>query len=194
MKLSPSRLRTIAVVLVLVGLVAQTAGAASSFKDPAGDSAWADVVSVAVTDDASGLLTFRTSFSSGSKLSVGKDDGLYLFLNTDRNRSTGRTAKTGAKYGGDGGKEKYGADYVFFVRFKVHDVVRLSGTKSTSVKTTAKSRCCSQGWEFSINKRDIGSPKAFEFHVYTLGLADPNKPRWDYAPNKGIYTYKLTGG
>jgi hypothetical protein len=200
------RLRMFAPVLLLVGVLVQTAGAGSGYKDLAGDSAWADVVSVAVTDNAIGLITFKTKFSDGSKLSVGKDDGLYLFVNADRNRSTGRTVKTAAKYGGDGGKEKYGADYVLVLRFTdtypahrsgatSYDVERLSGSTSTSFKTTAaKSRCCAQGWEFSINKRELGSPKAFEFYVWSLSLADPNKPRWDYAPSKGVYTYKVTGG
>jgi hypothetical protein len=183
-------MRLAAMVLVVVGVSVQAAsGAGPPFTDPVGDTSAADAEWVTVTDNAAGLFSFRVKFRN--RLSLLPNDRIYLYLNTDRNRSTGRTST--------GPSAKYGADYLVFLTGKdrsygVYRVLQGGNDLKFMKTTTSSSRCCASGqWKFLINGREIGNPRAFDFYVYTSYI-DPAKRRFDYAPTEGVYTYQLTGG
>ena len=183
-------MRLAAIVLLVVGVSVQVAaGAGPPFTDPVGDTSAADAEWVTVTDDAAGQLSFRVKFRN--RLSLLPNDRIYLYLNTDRNRSTGRTSA--------GPSAKYGADYLVFLTGKnrscgVYRVLQGGKDLKFMKTTTSSSRCCASGqWKLSVNRREIGNPRAFDFYVYTSHI-DPAKRRFDYAPTEGVYTYQLTVG
>src|SRR5215204_6323641 len=71
----------------LVLLVASSAGAAGSYRDPTGDGSGApDITKVAVTSDAAGTITFDIGMVD---LPSPADVQTYLFLDTDQNGATG---------------------------------------------------------------------------------------------------------
>jgi hypothetical protein len=187
MRLCLRRLRLAVPALVVVGVLVEAAvGAGPPYNDPVGDTSAADVQWVTVTNSATGLLSFRIKLNNRG--SVQPNDRMFLYLNTDRKSSTGDTYAP---------RDKHGADYYVYLtgKTKKYIVARLTGNKSTLLpRGTSKSDCCLSGqWTFSINAKEIGNPKAFDFYVHTK-YQDPAKKRFDYAPTKGLYSYQLTGG
>jgi hypothetical protein len=165
---------------VLVGLavtvgVANAAGTAKTYADPAGDSPFAlDISRVTVADAKGGLITFTVRLRPAARR---PGDQLFLYLDTDLNRSTGTS----------------GLDYAVLFEGgpNTYTVASLAGANPVRVSAkSARSRCCAAGWVFSINRRELGNTKAFDFSVST----DFKVPgvRKDRAPNTGLFRYRLS--
>ncbi len=180
------RLSRFGLAALALAVVVQTAAAGSLYTDAVGDTTAADVEQVIVTNDSAGQITFLVKFRNHP--TALKNDRFLIYPNTDRKSTTGGTSGVSPA--------KDGADYIFFLTGGSHTIsayhlMRGQPPKFFNAKTL-KSTCCSSGWLFSINRREIGNPKVFDFYVYTQ-YVDPSKKRFDYAPSRGVYKYTLTG-
>ncbi len=120
------------------------AGAAVTITDPQGDAVGgaADITQVVVSNDFDGNITFavtiadRTTFTS--------DDLLFIFLNTDKNSSTGVS----------------GLDYAIVVASDGAALVRASGTTfAPSPQTTL--RLADNGKTITVNRSELGDTTGF---------------------------------
>lgn len=106
------RMIVLCAMLTLLLFGASGAGEASTFTDPQGDAVAgaADITQVVVSNDLDGNITFAVSLADRTTLTP--DDLLFIFLNTDKNTSTGVA----------------GIDYAIVVTSAGAALVRASGT------------------------------------------------------------------
>ena len=155
--------------LAAASLVAATATASSTitappttYTSPSGDSGTApDIVGASATNDDHGLYTLTTTFAGAFGT-----NGMLIFLDTDRNASTGDAA---------------GAEYVIVGAPGSSTMLQWSASANDFVDATSKSSLTfsvsSDGktTTTTINKSDIGNTNAFDFGLLSVdGAADPN--------------------
>lgn len=178
---------TVVVAIALLALTAATAHAATggitpqSYTDPAGDSGTSpDITTVAVGNDAAGQYEFDVTFAND----YSDTSQLFLYLDTDRNASTGDT------------KEE-GADYLIFDDHasRTFEVDSWNGTDwASSADTTASITADPRSLEISINKSELGGATSFNFFVGILdsASADGTDSFDDDAPSgSGTFVYEL---
>lgn len=178
----------VGVAIVLLALAAASAHAASAdiqpqgFTDPAGDNGTApDITALAVTNDASGQYEFDVAFGSD----YGDKAQLFLYLDTDRNTSTGDT-------------QQDGADYLVYDDHSSHsfEVDSWGGTDWTATNdSTASFTIASdnRSLQISINKSDLGGADSFNFFVASVdGASTADTGYFDDAPSgSGTFVYQL---
>jgi hypothetical protein len=166
----------IVVALVLGALVvALPAGAAGSatYEDPNGDGgAGPDVISIVVSNDDTGIITFAFNYANRPTL-VG-DDVVDILLDTDRNPGTGDR----------------GAD--FRIRYR-RETQRVElgrwdgGAFNTNVPQSSLST--PDGKTISIGYADLGGTLGFDFRVVTSSYS---RQAGDTAPEGGgVWSYNV---
>jgi hypothetical protein len=155
------------VALLLFG--ASGAGAASTFTDPQGDAVAgaADITQVVVSNDLDGNVTFAVTLADRPTFT--SDDLLFIFLNTDKNTSTGVA----------------GVDYAIVVTSAGAALVRASGTTFAPAPQTTLT-LADNNKTIKINRSDLGDTTGFAGLVVT-GL-DSNDAADDAA---GPFAYDL---
>ena len=155
------------VALLLFG--ASGAGAASTFTDPQGDAVAgaADITQVVVSNDLDGNVTFAVTIADRTTFTP--DDLLFIFLNTDKNTSTGVA----------------GIDYAIVVTSAGAALVRASGTTFAPAPQTTLT-LADNNKTIKINRSEVGDTTGFAGLVVT-GL-DSNDAADDAA---GPFAYDL---
>jgi hypothetical protein len=166
----------IPVVLALGALVAALpAGGAGSetYNDPNGDGgAGPDIVSVVVSNDDTGVITFAVSYSNRPTL-VG-DDIVDIYLDTDRNAATG----------------DHGADYRIRYRRETQraDLGRWDGG-AFDENVPQGSLSTTDGKTISVGYADLGGTLGFDFRVVTSSYS---LQAGDTAPEGGgVWAYNV---
>jgi hypothetical protein len=184
--------RRVVVAAVLAALsmlvIAASAPAASSatttpttFTDPLGDGGTAaDISAVKISNDDRGQYTFDVAFATP----YGDSAYFYLYLDTDRNASTGDPAEAGA-------------DYSLFDDHATHsfDLNKWDGSRwvpAPSVSTV--SVVVAPGGTsltVSLNRSDLSGASGFNFVVYSVD-GDGSAGHYDDAPSgTGMLEYTL---
>jgi hypothetical protein len=158
------------VQLLLFG--AAGANAAQTFTDASGDAkgAAADVTQVAASNDFDGNLTFSITFAN--RTSLDPDDQLFIYLDADKNVSTGPN----------------GTEYAIGVRSTGAEL--LQGTGSTFAPAPASTLGTADGGRtIRINRSDVGATTGFVFYVQSRLVSDGTAS--DDAPDRGAWAYDL---
>jgi hypothetical protein len=176
------------VVACAVGALVLTSAAggvnSKGFDDPPGDSELApDITSVAVSNDDAGTLTFRVTVPNRDTWAP--DDFLGVYLNTDGNASTG-CANT---HGGDYtlaflGKAATLTNYFVLLHCKGGKF----DTSTLQASFTGTLDLAGHAVTFSVNRRDIGSPKRFS--MFLISTSQDAK-YLDVAPDTGDWAYDV---
>ena len=159
-----------------LAMLTGAASAAQTYTDPSGDSGTAaDITSVNVSNDAAGKITFVLSFAN--RTAPTPDDVFAIFLDTDKNASTGDT-----RFGG--------ADYAIFVDNgdRTVDMLRWTGTDyGDTPDSTVRT---SDGRTIEVNRSELGNAAGFNFLVFAINQAGD---QIDLAPNAPPpFAYDLT--
>jgi hypothetical protein len=181
-------LRTAFALLAAAGTVLAVAPAgfaagATSFTDPQGDaSGVADVRVVDVANDDAGRLTIRVTVDA---FTVPSDTQIGVFLDTDRNATTGSAGFGGVEYAlvGDASDNTFA-------------LIRWNGSDWEDVKTTtATAASSSTGIVFRLDRSELGGTPAFDFSVasFSGGNVDlaPDSGRWSYTVQVGAPPQQL---
>jgi hypothetical protein len=182
---SGSRLLGVAFALVALVLTPAAGGVNSKgFTDPPGDSELApDITSVALSNDDEGTLTFRVTVPNRDTWAP--DDFLGVYLNTDGNISTGCASTHGGDYTlAFLGKAATVTNYFALLHCKGGDYE--TNTLQASFKGTLDR--AGHGLTFSVNRRDIGSPKRFS--MFLISTSQDAK-YLDVAPDTGDWAYDV---
>ena len=187
--------RTIAIVAALAALAsvpaialgssAATASNSTTYTDSGGGDPQApDITSVVVSNDDSGQITFKINISNRPKFTP--DMLIDVFIDSDRNASTGDT-------------QLFGADYVIEMQPSATILFQWNGQTFASGQVINASYG-STGATFQVNARNLGGSKGFNFAVdATSGITtnangDPDftNAHDDLAPNPpAVWTYKV---
>ena len=165
--------------LAAASICATTAHAAARpavFNDPAGDSGTAaDVSGVSVANTNDGQYTFDVTLLTDYPA----DGQFYLYLDTDKNPSTG---------------DESGADYVVWDDFADHAADLYTWNGSDWGDTPEDTFSFEVGGDHrsltaSVNKSELGGSTAFSFFVVATN-ADETDGHYDDAPNgTGMWDY-----
>jgi hypothetical protein len=175
----------VAFAVVALVLTASAAGVNSKgFTDPPGDSELApDITSVAVSNDDEGTLTFRVSVPNRDTWAP--DDFLGVYLNTDGKTSTGCVNT----HGGDFtlaflGQAATVKNYFALLHCKGGDYEdsTLQGSFTGALDLAG------HAVTFSVNRRDIGSPKRLS--LFLISTSQDAK-YLDIAPDTGDWAYDV---
>lgn len=181
-----------AVVAMPTSALARNAATTSNpqtFTDSTGEDASApDITTIAVSNDNSGLVTFKVNISNRPAFT---DDMLLLvFLDTDAKASTGDSQ--------DGG-----AEYVIELDPGVVTLFKWNGSDYTAApsQTSVTFGYDSTGATLRASAHDLGNTKGFNFYAVavsgittdSMGNADFTKSRSDAAPDAGhgVYAYQV---
>jgi hypothetical protein len=164
-------------VLVLALLAARVALAEQRFTDAAGDSGGApDITVVNVANDAAGNLTFTATTNQPA---LAADGVLTLWLDTDRNSSTGGN----------------GVEFSLFVGSAGWRLNRWDGTQFVQASASSANSTYANGvMTFRINKADIGGVSSFVFYLLSVqfNAAGEIVARDDAPDGTAVYDYTLT--
>lgn len=171
-------------VTVLSALLVATASAGSrrgrdaSFTDPTGDSGTAaDITTMKVSNDATGQITFDVT-TPGQFTST---QTVEIFIDSDRNSSTGDTRNSGVEYD-------------LFQDFSTHtwgvDMWNGSAWVASPSTSTVKVSYTNNEYFFSINKSEIGNTTSFGFWIDSCE-ADCSTGHEDQAPDQGTWIYDV---
>jgi hypothetical protein len=165
--------------LALPGTLARASNP-TTYTDPAGDvSGAADLTTMAISNDASGEITF-TFTATGMKPGMVVD----VMLDTDRNLTTGQPGT--------------GADYVLEVADgndgHTWDIYRWNGNTFAPMDTTpAFYHRNDDTFTLVLAAADLGTTTAFSFFALSTGAdAYGNLVAEDRSPDRGTWLYKLT--
>lgn len=157
------------------------ADAPVSLADPQGDAVGSapDITTTVVSNDDAGNIRFRINLAN--QIHLARDSSLYLYIDADRDPTTGSASVQGA-------------DYMLEVDGSLEAYV-LSRWSEPLWQPVAPAPGRVNDWSgltITLNKLDLGGTTAFNFFVRTeSGGAD----RADVAPTTGTWTYALgTGG
>jgi hypothetical protein len=167
--------RRIIVSGVLLGLLlfgASGAAAAETFTDPQGDATGgaADITQVDVSNDFDGNVTIALTIPNRTTLTP--DDRLFVFLNVDKDSSTG--------FGG--------LDYAIVIDSEGATLVRAAGSSFASAPQTTLTVTADRK-AITINRSELGDTRGFAFGV--LSGLDSSDSAEDMAPDTGTATYNL---
>jgi hypothetical protein len=155
----------LAIFVTLV--LAPLAGAAARdnpavFTDPANDVAGVpDITRTTVGNTASGTIQFLIEFANRTTLGAG--DGLALFMDADRNTSTGDP-------------ELPGIDHVIVANAGGAALARWNGSTFGLVTAPSLSAAAANGMSISISAADLGNTTGFVFVVVTRVDSPPDAP------------------
>jgi hypothetical protein len=168
------------VALAVAALVAGGAGAApATFTDPAGDSGGApDITNVAVSDNGSGAITVSVTVGSLPPLS-----GVAVFLNTDKNDSTGSSSGSEVRL-----------EVVQDTSDWAWDMYKWAGSdwQEMAQSTTQHFSRSGNVFTWTLGSADLGPSNGFTFWATSL-LTDAggNLVARDDAPDGGDWVYDL---
>jgi len=182
------RISALLMVLCCAAVVAAAASGSSAlhtagpstFSDPAGDAGDApDLTTVAVSNDANGLITFVVTYQAPPSGTMGTD----IYIDADRNGSTGDPNTAGAEWDlqQDWSTHQYavgtwnGSSWVD------------APTVSTAVVTTT---AAGNQLSFSINRSEIGNTSDFNFWVDSYN-GQGGAGHEDQAPDTGLWSYTV---
>lgn len=182
------------VAALALGGLAGAAGSGPSkltFSDPAGDAAGAaDITNVAVNGDAaSGTITFAVTASGLALPSAdGSERSVDLWLNTDRNDSTGSGA-------GNEFDLSFWTDSADPAQW-YWDIQNYANGAWQEVAPTATMRVGGSGnqFAFQLNKSDLGGTTSFDLYATSATFdANGNLVAHDNAPDQGRWVYDIAG-
>jgi hypothetical protein len=166
-----------AVLCVLV-LGDQAVSANRTYQDPPGGQVYAlDITSVLVSDATPGY--FIVDIDTPNYDDITDQDQLWVFLNTDRNRSN----------------NYFGADYALKVTGSSGGpVCGLYGHWNGINFTLVRALSCPffRGTTFMFSRADVGNPPDFEFWVQSYWTPPPGVDESDRAPDSGWWLYDPT--
>jgi hypothetical protein len=170
------RLLQFLVVAAAALAMAASAGADQSYTDPTGDAgAGTDITGITARNDASGGISIQVASASP----MVANHAVAIFIDADRNQSTGSQGDEYWMYGGP-----------------MVGVAFFSWNGSTFVPTNPASfsvwKVGSNISEFRFNKADIGNVTGFNFAAVSISIDGSNINFWDGAPDSGYYSYDLT--
>jgi hypothetical protein len=151
--------------------------ATSVFTDPGGDAGTAaDVAVVSVQNDASGQITFHVALSAAPS----STDRLELFLDSDRNPSTG---------------DPYdGSDWVILIDFgsTSFELGTWNGSGYVDAASASTVHVSSEGTNvsLSVNASELGNTTGFDFWIDSID-GSPGSGHEDEAPDTGLWRYTL---
>ena len=164
-------------LLVALGALAfaSPAYADQNYTDGTGeDAASADITTIAVANSpAAKTLTFKVQI--GNMPTLEDNALLVVFIDSDRNASTGDN----------------GFEYAFLADKTGYELDKWDGTQYAAVNPFTAQVSFNAGlFTAAFDPASFGAPKAFDFAVVTFRGPDPNNPAVDVAPDgSGIYTY-----
>ena len=164
-------------LLVALGALAfaSPAYADQNYTDATGeDAASADITTIAVANSpAARTLTFKVQI--GNMPTLEENALLVVFIDSDRNATTGGN----------------GFEYAFIADGTGYELDKWDGTKYAVVNAFTAQVSFNAGlFTAAFDPVSVGAPKAFDFAVVTFRGPDPNNPAVDVAPDgSGIYTY-----
>ena len=170
------RIILLAAVLGVLLFGATGAGAATTFTDPQGDApgGTADIAQVVTSNDYDGNITFTLTLAN--RASLVSDDVMLIFLDTDKNPSTGTS----------------GVEYLIGV--DPRGPLLLRATSSTFEPVAASTLTSADGGKtVRINRSDLGGATGFVFFLYST--RDSNLDVGDDAPDGNaawVYDLNLT--
>jgi hypothetical protein len=179
----------VALPTAALGSASHVATNSQSYPDSTGEDAQApDITSIDVSNDDTGLITFKLNISNRPTFTP--DMLFLLFLNTDQNTSTGDPQSLGADYaiqlepGGVGLFQWNGSDFVF-----------------AQSQTSLTFGYDATGPTIHINASDLNATRNFSFAaiaasglvVDAQGKVDSTNEHDDLAPDPGhgFYSYKV---
>jgi hypothetical protein len=167
------RLFLLAAVLALLLSGVSGAAAAATLTDPQGDAVGgaADITQVVVSNDFDGNVTFALTIPDRTTLTT--DDRIFIFLNTDKDTTTG--------FGG--------LDYAIVVDSDGATLVRASGGTSFAPAPHTTLSVTADGKGVTINRGELGETTGFLF--FTETTLDSSDSAADSAPDVGTATYEL---
>ena len=177
-------MKRIAMIVMVAAALAGpgVAHAETSFADPAGDSGAApDVTGVTVSNDQTGIVTFRLRVANQPDLAA--DGEVVLVIDSDRNETTGDAA---------------GFDYVLILSGSERSWLfgRWNGTDfdfDTTPSNTVRVSYTAGLMTFSVNRSELASTAAFSFYVLASQIdAAGEIVESDDAPDDGTYAFALT--
>jgi hypothetical protein len=171
------------------GSQALTAGAAT-FTDPTGDAVGGapDITTVSLSDDpATGRVTVRVTGLGFWLAPEQRYPQIAVFLDTDKNQSTGDPSN-------------YGADYMLPVERQpgsrtVFNLSRWDGSTWVLVPSPSSvsfDRSGNDGVTWTLNKSVIGGTSGFAFFAACAVYEGDNPSGFDLAPNSGTWVYDLS--
>jgi hypothetical protein len=168
-----------------------TSASPSVFTDPTGDAGTAaDIATVSVSNDANNQITFQINFASAAT----STDGVDIYIDSDRNASTGDPNTAGAEWD----LYQNWADHTFAVgTWNGSSWVDApsSSTASVAYKTDGTQET------FTINASEIGNTTGFNFWVDSYDgsggsghddQAPDGLPLWSYNLSTSSSTVQLT--
>jgi len=171
------------VLAALVLIVVPSAAADSSYRDTAEDSdAVIDITTVTVSDDAAGRIRFSIDIPGAPQQPA---DGVFvLFLNVDRNRSTGDPSAFGAEYA----FQLVGAQ-------RTAAFARWNGMSYDTIRGSSFAAGYDRGPTVEVDRHDIGGESVHGIDFWMRAVqGSGNAVRFDHAPDDGTWTYELAGG
>ena len=160
-----------------------------SFTDSTGeDPAAPDITTIVVSNDNTGLVTFKLNISNRPTLT--SDMLVLLFLNTDQKVTTGEASS-------------FGADYVLQLLPGAVDLFKWNGSDFVGApsQTSVTFTYDATGATIRANAGDLGHTKALSFFAVaysgittdSMGNPDFSKARADPAPDAGhgVFSYKV---
>lgn len=184
MRTAPTRrLALLIAALAVLACSSAFAGStkSSSYTDPFPDALGAglDVSTITVSDAANGTITFRIDTPNAQRTTVQGTDNLQLFIDADRNRSTGTN---GFEYR----MSLFGGNLPPFI------LEHWNGSAWVDTHAASFSGSFSNGVIFTVNSTDLGGATAFDFGIVTVdGSTGDNS---DLAPNGALdETYPFPG-
>ena len=163
---------TAAAALVTAGV----AGADQSYTDPAGDAGvGTDITTVSVRNDTGGGISIQVASASP----IVGNHAVAIFIDADRNQSTGGQGDEYWMYGGP----QTG------VGFLAWNGSTFAPTNPASFSVGA---AASNVTEFRIGRADLGNVAGFNFVAISISLDGDNLNFWDAAPDSGYFSYDLS--
>lgn len=154
-------LLAVAVGMLLFGAAGAGAANDTSFTDPTGDSGTgADFTTIRASNDYDGNVTFVLEFANRSTLTG--DDFVSIFMDTDKNQSTGR----------------FGIDYAIGVATSSVFIVRGTASGFETVPSTTL-RVSADRKTITANRSDLGNTSGFIFFLFS----DVGNTAGDEAPD-----------
>lgn len=161
--------------------------ASASFTDPSGDTQGAspDITGVTVADDyTTGAISVSVTAAGYSTIAVAQQPSLIVYLDTDRNGSTGSVS--GSDYALAAGQDDSGWWY---------DVYHYDGStwQEVSASSTMGATHIGDTQTWRVARSDLGGTTGFDFYV-TAKTVDANDSMvgHDNAPDNGKWSYALS--
>ena len=169
-------LRFLLLGALLALALATGAWADQSYTDANGDGGpGTDVTNVTVRNDDAGRITIQV----GSASPIVANHAIAVFIDADRNQTTGDMGDEYWMYGGP----------LVGSAFFSWDGSRSVRTNPASFSAGAVAANVS---EFAFNKADIGNVTGFNFVVVSISIDSGGVNFWDAAPDRGYWSYDLT--